>query len=72
MAAGDSLTSDCPQEKYEHDLGPNSLKAVAFICSTALGIVAAIQDGQDALIAVVALAAGISGLTGYAVGAKKA
>lgn len=63
--------TEVPEEKFEHDLGPNALKATAFVCATALGITAACLDGQEAVLAVVALAAGIAGITGY-VTSKKA
>ena len=49
----------------QHDLGPNALKAVAFVCATVLGVSAAFLDGQTAVLAIVALAAGIAGITGY-------
>ena len=54
-------------EAVSHDLGSNALTAVAFVCATALGITAAWLDGQEAILAVVALAAGIAGVTGFAV-----
>ena len=50
-----------------HDIGPNALKAVAFACATVLGVSSAALDGQTAVLAIVALAAGIAGITGYVV-----
>ena len=61
------MTMDTTTEVFEHDLGPNALKAVAFCCATVLGAAAALLDGQVAIMAVVALAGGIAGITGYAV-----
>ena len=62
--------TEVPMEVYEHDLGPNALKAVAFGCATVLGVTAACLDGQEAILAVVALAGAIAGITGYVAGKK--
>jgi butyrate kinase len=61
------MTTEPTTEVFEHDLGPNALKAVAFCCATILGTAAACLDGQVAIMAIVALAGGIAGITGYAV-----